>query len=195
MSDTTAPTSETEAPTPRFDPQAAVAAARREWGWIALSGAASVIAGFVALVYPGATLLAISWIVGVMLLFWGGASIGRAIAVRGERADHGMHALAGAIALFAGAITVAWPGITVLTLVLALSFWWLSAGVTELMLASTRTAHRPQNLILGVLSIVAGLIVVVQPGVGVSTLALLVGIGLMLRGVTELWLANALRTA
>lgn len=181
---------------PISDPRAFVRTYTGEWGWLALNGAVSVVAGLIALVYPGPTLLALSWIVGVALLFFGGAAVGRAVSAPHE--DHGTRTtrgLVGALAIFAGIVTLAQPGSTLLALILVLAFWWVMTGLSELSLGFARTDHRAQHLLLGGLGVLAGLVIVVEPGVGASTLALLIGISFLLRGAVELWIAALVRKA
>lgn len=164
------------------------------WKMLALSGAISLIAGFVALVYPGISLLALSTIVGVGLLFWGGAAIGRSVVDPGAHASARlMNVLLGGLGIFAGAVSLVRPGATILALVLTLGFWWVWTGAAEFAMGVMVGWHRGVHLALGALSIVAGIVILADPGVGVATLALIVGIAFVLRGVGELTLAQAVR--
>jgi uncharacterized membrane protein HdeD (DUF308 family) len=184
------------APAPISDPRAFAKTYTGEWGWLALNGVVSVAAGLIALVYPGPTLLALSWIVGIALFFFGGGSIGRAIATTHE--DNGfraMRVLTGAVAIFAGFVTLAQPGTTLLALILVLAFWWIATGVSEVAYGALHEHHRVQHLLLGGLGVLAGLVIVVEPGIGAGTLALLVGIFFLMRGVVELWIASLVRKA
>jgi uncharacterized membrane protein HdeD (DUF308 family) len=182
------------APAPITDPRAFAKTYTGEWGWLAVNGAVSVVAGFIALVYPGPTLLALSWIVGIALFFFGGSSIGRAIVTTHD--DHGtraMRVVTGALAILAGFVTLAQPGTTLLALILVLGFWWIATGVSEVAYGFMHEAHRVQHLLLGGLGVLAGLVIIVEPGIGAGTLAFLVGIFFLMRGVVELWIASLVR--
>jgi uncharacterized membrane protein HdeD (DUF308 family) len=53
--------------------------------------------------------------------------------------------------------------------------------------------HRARAVPLGVVSIVAGVIILANPDIGLTTLALLVGIGLLFRGTLEIVVGFTLR--
>jgi uncharacterized membrane protein HdeD (DUF308 family) len=49
--------------------------------------------------------------------------------------------------------------------------------------------------VLGILSILAAIVVIVRPDVAITTVAILAGIGFLIRGVLDISLAMAIRRA
>ena len=131
-------------------------------------GVIGVIAGIVVLIDPGGSLVTLAWVAGVFLV------------------AHGVITLVGASRVGGGART---------TLVV-LGIWLVVRGVSRLLDAARRGERdRVWNLIAGVVEVIAGLIIVVSPGIGVVTLALFVGLAFLLRGFGEISAAWTLRSA
>jgi uncharacterized membrane protein HdeD (DUF308 family) len=61
----------------------------RSWGWLAVAGAVNVVIGLLALVWPRATVLVLSLLLGVQVLAFGGFLIGAAFLMApADRARH-----------------------------------------------------------------------------------------------------------
>jgi uncharacterized membrane protein HdeD (DUF308 family) len=82
----------------------------------------------------------------------------------------------------------------VLTLLIALSFWFILVGVSDLARAMEEHEHRVIAAVLGVVGIAAGVIIVANPDIGLATLALLAGIGFIVRGSVEVMAAVYMRS-
>ena len=76
-----------------------------------------------------------------------------------------------------------------LALLIALSFWFILTGMADLARALDVREHRIISAVLGVVSIAAGVIIVANPDIGLTTLALLAGIGFIVRGTVEVMAA------
>jgi uncharacterized membrane protein HdeD (DUF308 family) len=81
----------------------------------------------------------------------------------------------------------------VLTVVLVLGFWWVLVGVLELVAAIASSEGRVWNIVWGVLGIIAGGIILADPGIGLITLVFIVGFGLIIQGCVEIAAAWTLR--
>ena len=90
---------------------------------------------------------------------------------------------AGFISLLAGLLCVVHPGLSVLTVLLVMGFWFVLIGASDLTQAIHHRRNRLIMALLGFAGIAAGIIVVANPDIGLNTLALLVGIGFLVRGV------------
>ena len=145
-------------------------------------------------------------VLGVLCLAWPGISIGVAVALFAiycfadaitqignlfrsrETVSHRMLAiLLGLIDVAAGIVAIAYPGITAGALVIVIGAWAIVGGVTQLGTAwQARGAGSGWLTFNGVLSVIAGVLLIVWPDIGAVTLALVFGIYLMLYGVALL---------
>ncbi|SRR5581483_4285810 len=159
----------------------------RRWWVPALLGALSIAAGVLALAYPDITLLALGLIVGINLILIGATWTALATVEPGHsEGGRILRFFVGFLASLAGLICLVRPGAGVLALLLALSFWFILTGMSDLARAMEEHEHRAIAGVLGVVSIAAGVIIVANPDIGLTTLALLAGIGFIVRGTVEL---------
>ena len=106
-----------------------------------------------------------------------------------------MLVLLGVLSLVAGLFLVRHPVAGVVVFALLLGFWLIVFGAVRLVEAFGHAEHRAWNAVLGVLEVVAGIVIVAIPDIGVKTLALLVGIAFVLRGLGTAAIGWALRQA
>lgn len=158
----------------------------KKWWVVGLLGLLSIIAGVLALAYPDITLLVLGLVVGINLVLIGATWI--ALATMEEQSEGGriLRFFVGFFATLAGLICLVRPGAGVLALLLALSFWFIITGIADLARSLEEHEHRAIAGVLGVVSIAAGVIIVANPDIGLTTLALLAGIAFIVRGSVEL---------
>jgi uncharacterized membrane protein HdeD (DUF308 family) len=158
----------------------------KKWWVVALLGAISIVAGILALAYPDITLLVLGLIVGINLVLIGAVWV--ALATMEDHSPGGrvLRFFVGFLATLAGLVCLVRPGAGVLALLLALSFWFIITGMADLARALDESEHRIIAAILGVIGIAAGVIIVADPDIGLTTLALLAGIAFIVRGTVEL---------
>ena len=162
-----------------------------KWWLVGLLGVLSIAAGILAIVYPDITLLALGLIVGVYLVIAGSAYIGLAtVEPQTSAAGRVLRFIVGFLSILAGLICLVRPGAGVLALLIALSFWFIITGVADLARALDVREHRVLAITLGVVSIAAGVVVVANPDIGLTTLALLAGLGFIVRGTVEVMAAG-----
>ena len=157
-----------------------------KWWLVALLGLLSIAAGVLALAYPDITLLVLGLIVGINLVIIGSVWIGLATTEVQSEGGRVLRFFVGFLAVLAGLVCLVRPGAGVLTLLIALSFWFIVTGVADLARALDEGEHRVIAGILGLIGIAAGVIIVANPDIGLATLALLAGIGFIVRGTVEL---------
>jgi uncharacterized membrane protein HdeD (DUF308 family) len=78
-------------------------------------------------------------------------------------------------------------------LLIAFSFWFILVGIGDIVEAMEATDNRGWMGLLGVVTIVAGMIILANPDIGLTTLALLVGIRFLVRGTLEIVVGFTLR--
>jgi uncharacterized membrane protein HdeD (DUF308 family) len=101
------------------------------------------------------------------------------------------------IAVAAGVITLAWPGITVLALALFIGAWAVVAGVFEVGLtfrSGEGAGERALWLLGGIVSIALGLVLFVRPDIGAESLAIVFGFYSVAFGISALVLSAQARS-
>jgi len=105
--------------------------------------------------------------------------------------------LNGICAIIFGIMAFAWPGMTLLTLVAIFGVFCLADGVTAI--GSSFSAHHTTGkpwghmLLIGLLSIAAGITAFLWPGITVVTLLLVIAFWAIIRGIFEIIVALKLR--
>jgi uncharacterized membrane protein HdeD (DUF308 family) len=111
-------------------------------------------------------------------------------------------ALRGVLALLFGVLALLMPGPTVLSLVLLFAAYALLAGIVYLVGAARNRRHATGShaldwwllLMLGIVSIVAGVLAVMRPGLAALALVLIIGVNALITGVLDIVLAVRLRS-
>jgi uncharacterized membrane protein HdeD (DUF308 family) len=160
--------------------------AGRHWGLHLFNGAVMVLIGIVMLVWPGASLVVISWLFAISLLVNGVVQILRSIA--DTDSSGGMRVLfglLGALSLLAGVLCLRSPLQTLAAIALLIGSWWIVSGVLGVIAAVSGTTEgsRGWAAAFGVLSVVAGFVVLLQPGISLATLELTLGVTLIVLGI------------
>lgn len=101
--------------------------------------------------------------------------------------------LRGVAAIVFGVLTFAWPGISLLSLVVVYGVYALMDGVFALAAAFKSGSGRGPLILTGVLGLAAGAVALAWPGVTALVLVLIIGWWSILRGVVEIVTAIRLR--
>jgi uncharacterized membrane protein HdeD (DUF308 family) len=105
--------------------------------------------------------------------------------------------LRGLCAVIFGILAFAWPGITLASLVLVFGVYAIIDGATAITLGFTGSDNGApwwQMVLIGVLSIIAGVLTFMWPGVTAVALLMLIAFWSILRGVAEIAAAIRLRS-
>jgi uncharacterized membrane protein HdeD (DUF308 family) len=96
--------------------------------------------------------------------------------------------LLGILAIIAGIIAIAWPSVTILALVLLFAVYaFIDAGLEAVRAFSSRTAGPVfGHLLLGLISLAAGVVAVVWPAPTALVLVLVIGIWAVIGGIVEI---------
>jgi uncharacterized membrane protein HdeD (DUF308 family) len=168
----------------------------RSWGWVLAFGIISLLAGIAVLVWPDRTLVVVAVLFGIQLIV---AGIFRFVAAFATDDLTGgtrvLLALLGVLSLIIGLYAVRHVYVTLLALALLLGIFWIINGATELFMALSHKEmpERGWTGVLGVLSIIAGIILLAYPGISLVTLAVLLSVWLLVLGIMEISLAFRIR--
>jgi len=175
------------------DPEALLT---RNWWAVALRGVAALAFGFLALVWPGATLLTV-----VVLLAAYFAVDGIFAIVAGVRAARHHERwwpfiLEGIANIAAAAVVLLLPGITILAIMYLLAIWAIVTGALMVFGGTHVVSVLPRWLLVlsGALSVLLGVVMIASPALGLLALVwwiatYWIAIGILLLSV-GLWLRS-----
>jgi uncharacterized membrane protein HdeD (DUF308 family) len=155
-----------------------------------LLGVLGIIAGVIAIAWPGVTILALVILFAVYAFIGAGLQTMRAFSSSSAGPVLG-HLLLAVVDLAAGVIAVLWPGPTALVLVLVVAIWAFMAGFAEIFAAfggGQTAGSRTMLLVTGLISVALGVVLSSRPGIGAVTLALLFGLFSLAYGVSQIML-------
>jgi uncharacterized membrane protein HdeD (DUF308 family) len=171
----------------------AVAALSTLW-WLTLGiGLLSMIVGVIVLIKPGNSLATIAVIVGIFILVDGLLAL--LASLRHATESRGLAALVGVLSIVVGVLLIRHPIQGVVAVALLVGIWLLVMGVVRLVQSFDAAEHRLWRMLVAAIEIVAGIVIVSSPDIGVATLALLVGISLIVNGAALTTLGAALHSA
>lgn len=152
------------------------------WWVYLLFGLLSAIGGVVVLVWPGISLVTLAVVTGILLLIDGVFEVVASIANR-HLDGAGLLAVLGVLSVIAGVLLVKHPFSGLIVLVLVLGAWFLASAVVRFIAAFSGDGSRIGNLLVGLIDLIAGIVIIAVPGIGLATLAILAGVGFLLRGI------------
>jgi uncharacterized membrane protein HdeD (DUF308 family) len=165
------------------------------WKRVAVHGAAAVFFGLTALVWPGITLNALILLWGAFALADGITALSAAIADR-LLIHRRWVALSGVTGIGAGIVTFLWPSMTALALLVVIASWslliggsWIAFGIK----ARKQVSGAWSIALGGVLLLLLGVLLLVNPGAGAIGITWAIGWLVFLFGTVELSLAWAVR--
>jgi len=106
------------------------------WVWTIIQGVVSVLAGLIALVWPGVTALALLFVVAFWAIMLGISEIAGAFASRKSGSNAwGWTLAAGVLNVVFGIVLLIWPASGILTLVWLVGIFMLAGGIALIVLA------------------------------------------------------------
>lgn len=155
-------------------------------------GVLALAVGAIAIAWPGVTVLALVVLFAIYAFVAAGLEAMAAFSSDKPKPVVG-HLLLGLVDIAAGVIALAWPGATVLVLVLLVGSWAVVTGVIELVAGFRRgvvAGTRAMYILGGLMSVAFGVILFARPDIGALTIALLFGFfnlvsgtGMVIRGM------------
>ena len=164
------------------------------WWVFLLRGILGVLFGIAAFVWPGLTLMILVIFFGTYCLVEGIASL---IGALGSK-RWGLHLFHGLISIGAGLVTLLWPAITGISLIMIIGIWAMIGGASEVIAAIQLRKEIENEWLLGLsglISVLFGLFVFLAPGAGALALVwmiafyavfvglLMIGLGIRLHGL------------
>jgi uncharacterized membrane protein HdeD (DUF308 family) len=167
------------------------------WGILVARGAAAILFGIVALVWPHISLFA-------LILLWAAYALADGLldltlAIRAGRAGKrwGSLLFEGLVGIFAAVMAFVWPHITAVVLLAIIAGWAIVTGVAEVVAAiELRRLIRHEWLMAfaGILSIAFGVFMLLFPGAGALAVITIIAAYAILFGVLMIGLGLRLRS-
>ena len=166
------------------------------WGWVLAYGILTVIAGIAVVAWPGVTLLVVAVLFGIQLVVFGIFRFVSALTMHTMSAgSRTLYALLGVLSLVVGLWAVRHADVTLVLLAVFLGIFWIINGTIEVFTAfEPGWPNRGWTAAMGVLSVIAGLVVLAYPGISLVTLAVFLGIWLLVFGFMEIGAAFRIRS-
>ena len=173
-----------------------VARVGRHWGWLLFFGIVNVLVGVLVLIWPGKTIVVIAVLFGIELIVEGIFQFVAAFAAGESGGMRVLYAILGVLSFVIGLYALRHIYVTVAALALLLGIYWIVYGVMELFggLSGRGMSGRGWTIAMGILGIIAGIIVLMYPGISLVTLAVVLGIWLIILGIMWIFAAFQLRS-
>lgn len=159
-----------------------------------LRGVVAILFGIIAIVWPGLTVLALALLFGVYTLVDGITSIIMGI---GQGTDRFYLIAIGLLGVVAGVVSLVWPEITVIVLLVVIAVWAIFTGITQIA-AAIRLRKVIRNewflALSGIIALVLGVLLIVQPAEGAIALVIAIATFAVVWGVTLVVFGFRLRT-
>jgi uncharacterized membrane protein HdeD (DUF308 family) len=151
------------------------------WWLFVLFGVATLGVGVFFVVSPHETLSTFTVIAGIFLLVDGVLALLGSIVNKGD--GRGLLALVGVLSVLAGLVLIKKPFDTLVVFTLIVGAWFVVAGIVRFVVALASPEARGGNIVTAILDLIAGIVILSWPDLGLATLAVIIGIALILRGV------------
>ena len=151
------------------------------WWLPVLFGVVTLCVGVFFVVSPHETLSTFTVIAGIFLLVDGVLAIFGSIFGEGE--GRGLLALIGVLSAIAGLVLIKKPFDTLVAFTLIVGVWFVVTGVVRFVVALASPEGRGGNIVTAILDVIAGIVILSWPDLGLSTLAVIIGVVLIVRGV------------
>jgi len=167
----------------------------QNWWAIALRGVFAIIFGIIALLMPGATMLALVLLFAAYLLVDGIFAIIAAVRAARRQERWGWLIFEGLVDLVTGGIAAVWPLITIVAFALLMGAWAIVTGA--LLLGASYRLNIPHGrwlmALAGAISMIWGVLLIIWPLIGALVLTWWMAAYALIFGVAMLVLALRLR--
>jgi uncharacterized membrane protein HdeD (DUF308 family) len=153
------------------------------WWCYGVTGLVSAACGIAVLVWPDITLKVLAVIAGINILLLSALLVAGTIG-SGDDTSKTLRIVVGVVGVIVGVVVIRHPANALLAIVLAVGIWLILTGLVDLIGAIIVTSERRGWRLLGGLAdIVIGILIIALPKISLGTLAVLIGIGFIIRGV------------
>lgn len=165
------------------------------WGWVLAFGILSIVVGAALLAVPGKTLITIAIFFAAYLFVSGIFMLVRSFTHDDGSGSHRvLSAIIGVLAIGIGLMLLRAPFEALEVMIFTIGFWWVFSGIIEVIRGFQLPSGRGWAIFMGIISFIAGLVVLAYPIQSADALALVGGIMLIILGVFEVVASFQLRS-
>lgn len=150
----------------------------RNWWILSLRGFFAILLGIAAFIWPDITLHILILLFGIFLFLEGIFSTVSSLKFRDIYPHWWLYLIKGLLSMTIGIIAWVWPGITALVILILIAAWAIYTGLIEIILAMRLHDELEGEWLLilsGVISLLFGLVLALQPAEGLLALTWLMG--------------------
>ena len=165
------------------------------WWALALRGVAAILFALLAIFWPGITATALVLLFGAYALVDGVFALIAALREAGRHGRSGAFLLEGILDIVIALICFLWPGPALIALIYLIAIWAIIIGIVLVAagLALIRFSGEWLLVLGGALSILLGIVLLIQPAAGVVALSWWLGAYALLFGIALLTVAFRIR--
>jgi uncharacterized membrane protein HdeD (DUF308 family) len=160
------------------------------WKVLLGSGVIAIILGALMLVWPGKTVLVATVLFGLYLLVVGGAQLFMAMASELSGGGRALLFISGAVSVILAVLTFRYFGeafaILLFAVYIGISFIIRGVATTVAAISDAERSTRGWDIFFGIMSVLAGIIMLLVPFTSIVTLAVVTGAFLVALGVFEI---------
>ncbi|MCZ0982164.1 DUF308 domain-containing protein [Streptomyces diastatochromogenes] len=166
------------------------------WQALLVAGLVSLVLGVLVLAWPKASLLVVGVLFGLYLLLSGVMQLVAAFGTHVTTALRVMAFISGALSILLGLFCFRGATQSILLLALWIGIGWLFRGITQTVAAASDPVMpaRGWQVFLGIISALAGIVLIVSPLESAAVLTVLGGVWLLVVGVVEIVTAFMVRS-
>jgi uncharacterized membrane protein HdeD (DUF308 family) len=163
-------------------------------GWLVMAaGAISIVVGLLAIAYPDITLKLLAIFGGINLIMMSVLSLIDAFSRHSDGGSKALSAVLGVLSLIAGLLLLRRPGETLLVLLLIFGIWLVVSGAVHFFRSFDQLDGRAPRMLVALCEIVLGVVILSVPEPSLRTIAVIAGIGFVLRGAMAVYAGWQLR--
>ncbi|MET1231732.1 MAG: DUF308 domain-containing protein [Candidatus Limnocylindrales bacterium] len=165
------------------------------WGWVLVFGILTLLLGAALLAVPGQTLITIAIFFAAYLFVSGIFMLVRSFTHdAGSGGQRVLSAVIGVLSIGIGLMLLRSPFQALEVMIFALGFWWVFSGILDVIRGFQLATGKGWAILMGVITLVAGMVILAYPIDSAQVLALVGGIMLIVLGVFEVVAAFQLRS-
>jgi uncharacterized membrane protein HdeD (DUF308 family) len=162
----------------------------RNWWALTIKGILSVIFGLIIFLSPGIGAIALAYYFGILAFIAGSFMVVGAVTNKASNPHWGWWLFEGVLDVIFGVIVISYPLMSIAIFILFIGVWAIFMGMAQVISFFTVSA-KGKGLFLfgGIISIIFGILLILNPIFGAMSLTMLIGIFVLFYGIFAIMLS------